>query len=96
MTEEQREAAAAFSTNDACLEVKGMWLVLAKRFASIVDNSNDWVHDPSSAAEAMAWALQAEACFWRATGDAEVADVSFAVKGIHSTASAAPEGEQAQ
>lgn len=68
------EELAEFDANAALNETRIMWLRLARQFQDIVMGSHDFLESPKSADEAMAWVARSEACFWRATGDAETID----------------------
>ncbi|HMO76749.1 MAG TPA: hypothetical protein PKD99_12425 [Sphingopyxis sp.] len=63
-----------FDANEALTENRVLWLKLGVMFRDVAANFSDFLESPSSADEAMAWAARAEACFWRATGDADAID----------------------
>ena len=73
---EVSDEAEAFDAMDALPEIKAMWLRLARYLAALSEGS-DWIDSPKEAAIAMAWAAQAEACFWRATGDCDAPSVEM-------------------
>ena len=52
--------------------ISKMWLELGEQIAAIVPNVVINSDDP---AEAIRWAVGAEACFWKATGEADTHDV---------------------
>lgn len=70
---------AAYDASAALAEMRIMWLRLGRRIASIVENSDDWMDDRNAADEVMGWASRAEACLWRATGDADAIDANLFV-----------------
>lgn len=71
---EKGDEALNYDANAALAEISGMWLLLGRHMARVVENSNDWMDDSKAADEVMAWAARAEACLWRATGDADAID----------------------
>jgi hypothetical protein len=52
--------------------VAKMWLSLAETIANGVESL---VIDSSDPAKALRWATYAEACFWKATGEADAHDI---------------------
>lgn len=57
---------------EAGLRVAAMWRALGEQIAAVVPNVVINADDP---AEAIRWATCAEACFWKASGDADTHDV---------------------
>jgi hypothetical protein len=64
----------AFDANRAINESRILWLRLGRMFGDVSIGFSDFLESPRSADEAMAWAARAEACMWRATGDASAID----------------------
>jgi hypothetical protein len=59
-------------TNEACERSGQMWLALAEQIAGAIPDIIITSDDP---AKAIRWATCAEACFWKATGEADTHDV---------------------
>ena len=59
-----------FDSDKAARRTSEMWLALGDKIAAATLNFEDG--DPS---EAIRWATCAEACFWKATGEADTHDV---------------------
>lgn len=56
--------------------VSAMWLKLAEQLSEAVPDIVVGLSDP---AKAIRWAAAAEACFWKATGDADTHDIKDAL-----------------
>jgi len=78
-----------FDPNAALREIKPMWLKLARHLAQLSDGT-DWIDDPKNTTVAMEWAAQAEACFWRATGDDPACGVQMWVTALREDAGINP------
>lgn len=57
---------------NACERTSAMWLALGEQIAAAIPDIVIGSDDP---AKAVRWATCAEACFWKATGDADTHDV---------------------
>lgn len=68
------EEIQGFDANFAAFESRIMWGKLAYMFREAALSFTDFLESPKAADEAMAWAARAEACMWRATGDADAID----------------------
>lgn len=71
----EQEDALAFDANEAIAASRAMWLKLGRYLAAVMDGL-DWIDTPVQAARAMEFAAQAEACFWRATGEEDCASAA--------------------
>jgi hypothetical protein len=70
MTEEAEEQIFVFDSDKAAQRVSRLWADLGERIATaVVGFEGD---DP---VDAIRWACCAEACFWKATGEADTHDV---------------------
>jgi hypothetical protein len=68
------EEVADYDANAALTEARSMWLRLGRAFKANVEAAEDYLLDEGEPSKVMAFAARAEACFWRATGDAEAID----------------------
>lgn len=59
-----------FDSDKACSRISTMWLALGDKIAAAALNFEE-----GDAAEAVRFACCAEACFWKATGEADTHDV---------------------
>jgi len=89
------EEVADYDANAALSEMRAMWLQLARKCSDVVANCGDWLADAKSVDEAMQWAARAEACMWRATGDADAIDAHHFIPQIRDSGSG-PKGENSR
>jgi hypothetical protein len=64
-----------FDSDKAAKRIGSMWLALGDKIAAATVNFEEG--DP---AEAVRWATCAEACFWKATGEADTHDVKHVLR----------------
>lgn len=67
------EEVADYDANAALTETRAMWLRLGRAFKENAEACEDYLLDDMGE-QSMKLAARAEACFWRATGDAEAID----------------------
>lgn len=68
------EESAEYDANAALSETRAMWLRLGRAFKANVEAAEDYLLDDGEPSKVMAFAARAEACLWRATGDADTID----------------------
>ncbi len=61
-----------FDSNAAVAKINAMWVALGEQIAGAIPDIVIGCDDP---AKAIRWATCAEACFWKATGEADTHDV---------------------